>query len=117
MTISSPTSDFHDLKGTYSFTSDGVPIATDVGQLSNPTSSAGQGAWRKIDKRKVQIRWKNFSIDPSGNLEGSGVLTATLRLDSVGDSFVDPGHFEAFDNSGVSVFAADEILKGEKIRP
>jgi hypothetical protein len=117
VTISSPTNDFPDLKGTYSFTSDGVLIATDVGQLSNPTSTAGQGAWKKIDKRKVQIKSKNFSIDLSGNLDGSAVLTATLRVDSDGDSFVGPAHFEGFDNTGVSVFAADEILKGEKIRP
>ena len=117
VTISSPTNEFPDLKGNYSFTSDGVLIAADIGQLSNPTSTAGQGAWKKLDKSKVRIKWYNFSIDPAGNLDGSGVLTATLRVDSDGDSFVGPAHFEAFDNNGVSVFAVAEILKGEKIRP
>lgn len=117
VSISSPTGEFAPLKGVYSFTSDGVLIATDVGQLINPTSTAGQGAWKLAGGARITLKWINFAIDDAGAVDGKGVLTSTLKIADDGESFVGPARFVAYDSGGNLVFAADEILQGRRVRP
>jgi hypothetical protein len=117
VTITSPTNEFPPLKGSYSFTQDGVLIATDIGQISSPPSTAGQGAWKSAGQQKFSIKWINFATDGVGNLDGQGMLTATLKVNNDGNSFTGAARFVAFDNDGNVIFSADEVLQGSRIRP
>jgi hypothetical protein len=117
VTIHSPTNEFPDLKGTYAFLKEGVLLDSDIGQLSNPPATSGQGTWVRDGKGSYRLHVVNFSINPDGSLGGRGDITGRASLNSDGKHFTASVHFAAHDTSGNLVFEADEVVYGNRIKP
>lgn len=99
----------------------GTTIHTDELYLTGgPSCLPTQGVWKRTGERTFIVTDEGFCFDPFGSpiFAPAGKLSfkSAITLNRQGNAFDGTMHVEAFDVNGVSVFATDAILHGERMR-
>ena len=85
-----------------------------------PSCFPSQGVWKKTGDRSYVVTDEGFCFDPYGSPifapVGKLQFRSAITLNDQGNAFDGPMHIEAFDPNGISVFSADAVLHGERMK-
>lgn len=85
-----------------------------------PSCLPSQGVWRRTGDRTFVATDEGFCFDPFGSPlfapAGKIQFKSAITLNRQGNAFDGTMHIEAFDVNGVSVFTADAVLHGDRMR-
>jgi hypothetical protein len=99
----------------------GTTIHTDELYFTGgPSCFPTQGVWKRTGDRTFVVTDEGFCFDPYGSPlfapAGKIQFKSAITLNRQGDGFDGTMHVEAFDVNGVSVFTADAVLHGNRMR-
>ena len=86
-----------------------------------PSCLPTQGVWKRTGDRTFTVTDEGFCFDPTSFNPifapvGKIQFKSSLTLNNQGIAFDGPMHVEAFDEGGASVFSADGVLHGERMK-
>lgn len=85
-----------------------------------PSCLPSQGVWKRTGDRTFIVTDEGFCFDPFGSPlfapAGKIQFKSAITLNRQGNAFDGTMHVEAFDVNGVSVFTADAVLHGDRMR-
>lgn len=99
----------------------GTTIHTDELYLTGgPSCLPSQGVWKRTGERTFVATDEGFCFDPFGSPifapAGKIQFKSAITLNRKGNAFEGTMHVEAFDVNGISVFTADAVLHGDRMR-